>query len=76
LAKVDDMLVLNAALVRRKTVGDGSPVPTPNGRGDLAPTQCSDCPTEKIAKTDAEIDRMVYDLYGLTTKEIAIMEEK
>jgi len=29
----------------------------------------------QIAATDAEIDRLVYDLYGLTKKEIAIVEE-
>jgi hypothetical protein len=30
---------------------------------------------ETIDKTDAEIDRMVYDLYGLTDDEIRIVEE-
>ena len=29
----------------------------------------------QIDATDAEIDRLVYDLYGLTAKEIAIVEE-
>ena len=29
----------------------------------------------QIDATDAEIDRLVYDLYGLTTDEIAIVEE-
>lgn len=28
----------------------------------------------EIDKTDREIDRMVYDLYGLTEEEIAIVE--
>jgi type II restriction/modification system DNA methylase subunit YeeA len=28
----------------------------------------------KIAKTDKEIDRMVYELYGLTEEEIGIVE--
>jgi hypothetical protein len=27
-----------------------------------------------IASTDAEIDRLVYELYGLTAEEIAIVE--
>ena len=39
----------------------------------------SDLPSSKIeseiASTDAEIDRMVYDLYGLTEDEIAIVED-
>jgi hypothetical protein len=30
----------------------------------------------QIAATDAEIDRHVYNLYGLTADEIAIVEEK
>jgi hypothetical protein len=29
----------------------------------------------QIDTTDAEIDRMVYDLYGLTSGEIAIVEK-
>ena len=29
----------------------------------------------QIDATDAEIDRLVYDLYGLTAEEIAIVEE-
>ena len=29
----------------------------------------------QIAATDAEIDRLVYDLYGLTDDEIKIVEE-
>ena len=29
----------------------------------------------QIASTDAEIDRLVYDLYGLTREEINIVEE-
>jgi hypothetical protein len=29
-----------------------------------------------IASTDAEIDRLVYDLYGLTEEEIKIVESK
>jgi hypothetical protein len=29
----------------------------------------------QIDATDAEIDRLVYDLYGLTTDEVAIVEE-
>jgi len=29
----------------------------------------------RIASTDREIDRLVYDLYGLTDEEIAIVEE-
>jgi len=29
----------------------------------------------QIAATDAEIDRLVYDLYGLTEDEIKIVEE-
>jgi len=29
----------------------------------------------QIDSTDAEIDRLVYDLYGLTAEEIAIVEE-
>ena len=29
----------------------------------------------QIAATDAEIDRLVYDLYGLTEDEIALVEE-
>ena len=29
----------------------------------------------QIASTDAEIDRLVYELYGLTEEEIAIVEE-
>ena len=29
----------------------------------------------QIPSTDAEIDRLVYDLYGLTQAEIGIMEE-
>jgi hypothetical protein len=29
-----------------------------------------------IAATDSEIDRLVYDLYGLTASEIAIVEGK
>jgi hypothetical protein len=28
----------------------------------------------QIGATDAEIDRLVYDLYGLTAEEIAIVE--
>jgi len=28
----------------------------------------------QIDATDAEIDRLVYDLYGLTAKEIALVE--
>ena len=28
----------------------------------------------QIDATDAEIDRLVYDLYGLTKKEIAVVE--
>ena len=40
----------------------------------------ADWPSDKIeseiATTDAEIDRMVYDLYGLTDEEIAIVEGK
>jgi hypothetical protein len=28
------------------------------------------------ASTDRQIDRLVYDLYGLTEEEIAIMQEK
>jgi hypothetical protein len=30
---------------------------------------------EEIKKTDAEIDELVYKLYGLTKEEIAIVEE-
>ena len=30
---------------------------------------------EEIAKTEREIDFMVYELYGLTEKEIAIVEQ-
>ena len=30
--------------------------------------------TEKIARTDALIDQIVYKLYGLTDEEIAIVE--
>jgi hypothetical protein len=30
----------------------------------------------QIEATDKEIDRLVYDLYGLTAKEIAIVEGK
>jgi len=30
----------------------------------------------QIDATDAEIDRLVYDLYGLTAEEIAIVEGK
>lgn len=29
----------------------------------------------RIAATDAEIDRLVYDLYGLTKEEIRIVED-
>lgn len=29
----------------------------------------------QIVATDAAIDRLVYDLYGLTAKEIALVEE-
>jgi hypothetical protein len=29
----------------------------------------------KISKTDAEIDKMVYELYGLSDEEIKIIEE-
>ena len=29
----------------------------------------------QIDATDAEIDRLVYDLYGLTAEEIALVEE-
>ena len=29
----------------------------------------------RLAHTDAEIDRLVYELYGLTVEEIAIVEE-
>jgi len=29
-----------------------------------------------VAATDAEIDRLVYDLYGLTAAEIAIVERE
>jgi hypothetical protein len=29
----------------------------------------------KISKTDAEIDKMVYELYGLSNEEIKIIEE-
>jgi hypothetical protein len=30
----------------------------------------------QISATDADIDKLVYELYGLTTKEIAIVEGK
>lgn len=30
----------------------------------------------QIDATDAEIDRLVYDLYGLTAEEIAVVEGK
>ncbi len=30
----------------------------------------------QVDATDAEIDRLVYDLYGLTVKEIALVEGK
>jgi type II restriction/modification system DNA methylase subunit YeeA len=30
----------------------------------------------EISKTDQEIDRMVYELYGLTEEEIKILEGK
>ncbi len=30
----------------------------------------------QIAATDREIDRLVYELYGLTAEEIRIVEEK
>ena len=30
----------------------------------------------QIESTDAEIDRLVYDLYGLTESEIAIVEQE
>jgi hypothetical protein len=30
----------------------------------------------QIDAADAEIDRLVYDLYGLTTEEIALVEEE
>ena len=30
----------------------------------------------QIDATDAEIDRLVYDLYGLTAEEIALVEEQ
>jgi hypothetical protein len=30
----------------------------------------------KLAATDAEIDRLVYDLYGLTDDEIRLVEEE
>jgi len=29
----------------------------------------------EIRQTDAQIDRLVYELYGLTEKEISIVEE-
>ena len=78
-AKVDTMLALNAALVRRKTVGS-RPASTEGETGDagVAPTKYADWSPEKIekqiAKTDAEIDRMVYGLYALTDEEIKIVE--
>jgi hypothetical protein len=31
---------------------------------------------QEIEKTDKEIDKMVYELYGLTDKEISIIEEQ
>jgi hypothetical protein len=31
---------------------------------------------QEIEKTDKEIDKMVYALYGLTEEEIAIVEKK
>ena len=33
------------------------------------------CPCKKIDATDRQIDRLVYDLYGLTEEEIRIVEE-
>ena len=38
-------------------------------------TKCQDL-AARIAATDGEIDRMVYDLYGLTQEEIDIIEGK
>ncbi len=37
--------------------------------------QSRDVLQHQIAATDAEIDRLVYDLYGLTEKEITIVEQ-
>jgi hypothetical protein len=36
-------------------------------------TECSNF-VQQIAETDKEIDRMVYELYGLTEEEIEIIE--
>jgi len=78
--KVDKMLALNEELVRRENVGS-RPASTATETGDagVAPTEYADWAEDKIKKaiaaTDAEIDRMVYDLYGLTDEEIAIVEE-
>jgi len=80
-AKVDTMLALNAALVRRKTVGS-RPASTEGETGDagVAPTKYADWSPEKIkaqiAHTDKTIDKLVYDLYDLTEDEIKIVEGK
>jgi hypothetical protein len=43
---------------------------------DTARDPCSrEILSRRIAATDNQIDRMVYDLYGLTEEEIKIVEE-
>ena len=45
---------------------------------DKESLQCQTCPAKPrrsgISATDREIDRLVYDLYGLTEEEIMIVE--
>ncbi len=79
--KVDMMLALNAELVRREntnadTVGAGLK-PARTGGSETLPYESwpEDKIKKAIAATDGEIDRMVYDLYGLTEDEIAIVED-
>jgi len=47
----------------------GRPAVQPNGLGFASR------PQGQITSTDREIDRLVYELYGLTEEEIRIVEE-
>jgi len=50
-------------------------VSTPSGTSGTAPPEENENRLREIAATDAEIDSLVCDLYGLTVEEIRIREE-
>ncbi len=66
LARVERMLELN----RKKHSGTGVPPVGQHGQDDHATLRLD----REIAATDAEIDNLVYELYGVTDEERRIIE--